>query len=72
MNTKLEKKSQHTHIHVRMQYIAQRPPVLSSRHLNVLRVFPLSNPDHPEKLVDVIARVPNHTAKDDEDIVHSQ
>ena len=41
-------------------------------HPDVLWMFPLCYPDHPQELVDVIARVANHTTEDDEDVVYIQ
>ena len=35
-------------------------------------MLPLRNPGHPEKLVDVVARVADDSAEDDQDVVDVQ
>lgn len=41
----------------------------SDTYSDVLRMFALSNPNHPQEFVDVVARVADDPAKDDEDVV---
>ena len=41
-------------------------------NLYFLRVLSFSDPDHPQKLVDVVTRVTNHTAEYNQDIIHVQ
>lgn len=41
-------------------------------HPDVLWVLPLCDPDHPQELVDVVARVANDASKNDQHIVHVQ
>ena len=44
----------------------------SQSNLNILGVFPLCDPDHPEEFVDVVSGVADHSPKDDEDVVNPQ
>lgn len=41
-------------------------------HPDIFGVFSLCYPHHPQKLVNIISRVANHTPKDDQDIIHIQ
>ncbi len=41
-------------------------------HLYILGVFPLSNPDHPQELVDIVSGIADHSTKYDQHIVHTQ
>lgn len=39
---------------------------------DVFRVLPFCNAHHPQELVNVVARVPDHTAENDKDIINIQ
>ena len=43
-----------------------------SQYLDLLGVFSLGDADHPQELVDVIATIANHSAKDDKNVIDVQ
>lgn len=39
---------------------------------DVFRVLPFCNAHHPQELVDVVSRIPDHTAENNKDIINIQ